>query len=547
MKNRSSITIIFLVIMTFGMSVAFLASDFNQFMNKPHITIEGNQFTPDFSAYNFKTAGLQKNTYRVTIKASEFSTMSGDYRIIVYRLADNGYKVYFNNQLIGSIGDIVDGNSNSWNKLTSFVISQNLLRPENELRFETTSIYRSGLSSRPIFIIEDQESMKFLTQHVFFGEQMNLLSIGFIMFSSAFSVILYLLTKSGNKVYLYTGIATFLTGLYFIDYISFGTTLVSYLLYKKITIGSLFLGGGFYGHVIGGYFENKISHRLANITIFGTLFLLIFSDNMIIFKTMYTYWYLMLLINMLFWIVLSIKKARNSMTAYIFFVGFSILGIYAACAVFMDIFGGYFSLNSPIIYITTFASVPLLLSYEGINEKEHMISKERSLREKEFLNSVTDELTGLWNQRYLATLMKEHINEFTLAIIDIDDFKGINDTYGHLAGDFVLKSLAQQIQHIVGDENVLCRYGGDEFVALFQHNSMSDVYDILEQIRDKVEKHKMEYKGNHIHVTLSMGMSQDAASSNIEDVFRQADEQLYIAKDNGKNRIAFESSKLENL
>jgi diguanylate cyclase (GGDEF)-like protein len=157
--------------------------------------------------------------------------------------------------------------------------------------------------------------------------------------------------------------------------------------------------------------------------------------------------------------------------------------------------------------------------------------------------SKSDPLTELYNHitfhEYMDRLA-EQSDKFGLplqvAILDIDNFKKVNDTYGHRAGDRVLKRVAEIMQQHVMANDFVARYGGEEFAILFTEKTINEVFDLLEQIRTAVAENTFdELEGNS--VTLSGGLSEYVSGAGKERLFHLADEALYIAKKSGKNRI----------
>ena len=126
-------------------------------------------------------------------------------------------------------------------------------------------------------------------------------------------------------------------------------------------------------------------------------------------------------------------------------------------------------------------------------------------------------------------------------MIDIDDFKKINDTYGHLAGDAVLAEVAHIIKALIFGRDIFCRYGGEEFVVLFTNTSKSGALTAIEKILRTIEKHEFVVnKNSKIHVTVSAGFASLDVESNIHRLLDIADKRLYTAKKMGKNRVAYE-------
>lgn len=159
-----------------------------------------------------------------------------------------------------------------------------------------------------------------------------------------------------------------------------------------------------------------------------------------------------------------------------------------------------------------------------------------------------DALTGLGNRRLLAQALENVRDRFIrtgmpvfLLLIDLDHFKDINDTYGHEAGDQVLREMAHLLTGISRPDDVCVRYGGEEFAVLFQAPSMSAALAVTERIRTKFEEEPTIYKGQHIHHTLSAGLSQlPAEKKNLstDQSIGQADMALYWAKKAGRNQTA---------
>ncbi len=158
----------------------------------------------------------------------------------------------------------------------------------------------------------------------------------------------------------------------------------------------------------------------------------------------------------------------------------------------------------------------------------------------------TDPLTGIWNRRYLeaelATGLSHPGHQYYLALLDIDHFKRVNDKHGHIVGDQVLKLVAAEIKRLIRDDDVLCRYGGEEFAILFHNVSKEDCIEIVERVRIGVAKHKLvsRRKRDMIgSVTLSAGLAQVEAGDDFDTAVDRADRLLYEAKQQGRDRIAY--------
>lgn len=159
--------------------------------------------------------------------------------------------------------------------------------------------------------------------------------------------------------------------------------------------------------------------------------------------------------------------------------------------------------------------------------------------------SATDELTGLMNRREINLRAPELINQakryshtFALLMIDVDHFKKINDSYGHLEGDRVLQELGQRLKIFGRQTDLIARFGGEEFIMLLPDTDATDARLFAERL------HKLmsEIHVNNRPVTVSIGITMSDGSQNLEELTKQADTALYKAKNNGRNRTEFDQA-----
>lgn len=197
----------------------------------------------------------------------------------------------------------------------------------------------------------------------------------------------------------------------------------------------------------------------------------------------------------------------------------------------------------------------LVKSNEDIakTNKELLIENLKLRSEMEELEKINfiDCTTGIHNKRYLQVRLEEEFaraRRYGLSLscifIDLDNFKSINDTYGHLAGDMLLKELAGILESLCRGEDVLGRFGGEEFVILMSCTDSSEAVVLAERIREKVEKRRFVYENTKISVSVSLGVStlnkdDFAYVKEPEELIRMADKAMYRVKRNGKNNTCF--------
>lgn len=160
-------------------------------------------------------------------------------------------------------------------------------------------------------------------------------------------------------------------------------------------------------------------------------------------------------------------------------------------------------------------------------------------------NAKVDSLTGLHNRRWLEEMYaremsRSNAGNFKLCafMLDIDHFKNVNDTYGHLAGDQVLMSVAQSITKSLRPSDMPVRYGGEEFTVFLPGTSLDNAKVIAERMRKNVESMQIVLpSGESLKVTVSIGFTERIENDSVRSIIERADQALYHAKENGRNRV----------
>lgn len=163
------------------------------------------------------------------------------------------------------------------------------------------------------------------------------------------------------------------------------------------------------------------------------------------------------------------------------------------------------------------------------------------------LLASTDPMTNLYNRRYFSKISEQNLDlakrdkkDISIIMIDIDKFKNVNDTYGHQIGDDVIIQLADILKFYQRKSDIVCRYGGEEFVILLPNTSADGALIVAQKIRKSVEDTTIKIDNNEdFKFTISLGVSQIDISNelNIEKGLKRADEALYEAKETGRNKV----------
>ena len=162
-------------------------------------------------------------------------------------------------------------------------------------------------------------------------------------------------------------------------------------------------------------------------------------------------------------------------------------------------------------------------------------------------NALYDALTGCYNkketqifiEKLLYTYLRYKKDPFSLIMIDIDFFKKINDTYGHLAGDKALKEMTKIVFSLIRQSDFFGRYGGEEFLLVLPNTKITGAIKLAKRIKDSIENHIFEFDKYKIKFTVSIGVTSVGLNDDYKSLISRVDEALYEAKHKGRNRIEY--------
>lgn len=196
------------------------------------------------------------------------------------------------------------------------------------------------------------------------------------------------------------------------------------------------------------------------------------------------------------------------------------------------------TINSIAIY-AEIAFLSVMFAKEAQASERKLVSYNKKIKEMAF----RDPLTKLRNRRSMLELLQENIkdgNEYIcVAIADIDFFKKVNDTYGHEAGDEVLKHVAKLLEEHMKHRGYVARWGGEEFLFLFKNGNGDEAKMDLERIRSRVEESVVRWENQDIQITMTFGLVEYRSKNSLEENISHADQKLYSGKKAGRNRVVF--------
>ena len=184
--------------------------------------------------------------------------------------------------------------------------------------------------------------------------------------------------------------------------------------------------------------------------------------------------------------------------------------------------------------------------------KDEVVALEKKVKnlEKELketkLQSTKDFLTGALNRKAFAEEIKRFESwysrdgkNYALVFFDIDHFKNVNDTYGHDCGDVILKTFSTLLLKLTRDSDIVCRYGGEEFIVAVQYNDKDELNKYISRIKNVITTNKFIYQEHKITITFSAGVQIRSNNKDIDETTTNADKLLYEAKESGRNKIIF--------
>ncbi|MBO4310865.1 MAG: GGDEF domain-containing protein [Lachnospiraceae bacterium] len=198
-----------------------------------------------------------------------------------------------------------------------------------------------------------------------------------------------------------------------------------------------------------------------------------------------------------------------------------------------------FSSLNAVMSVVAMAEFLIMLDWDVMHKSEKMQSLNDELGEK----ANIDPLTKLYNRRFMDQKLEEKLTElskegniFGIIMADIDDFKKVNDTYGHDFGDRILVEVAAALKKSTRDDDFVCRWGGEEFLIIINGNK-SITKDVAERMRTAVSEIGVPFGNDIIKVTMTFGVTESITGFSVDKLVSVADDNLYKGKQNGKNQV----------
>ena len=230
-----------------------------------------------------------------------------------------------------------------------------------------------------------------------------------------------------------------------------------------------------------------------------------------------------------------------------FLLGVLDMVIFISCQTFSDSFGPVYTNINPLVRELTYSfnavcAIGMLLGFSVIFLQELNSNHDalKDMNEKLGKMAKLDTLTGLFNRRGIKPFLDVCAvsgNQFCIGMCDIDDFKNVNDSYGHDVGDAVIAETARIIRADIKPDDHVCRWGGEEFVFLIDCADIDEGSRIAEKIRLDVENRMLEIFGKKIAFTITIGITEYVSGETVDETIARADKRMYSGKHSGKNIV----------
>ena len=537
MKRQIIFSIIFIVIISIAVMVSYNTSVEALIGEETGLFIDVRDFSPSFEKNILEKGEEGLRSYSVTVDLEDMPSHGEDgLMILVNKMTDHAMEIRLNGTLVTAYGDMKRGRSQIKNGFIYGYVDDTVLKEVNTLKLDTYASYKSGTDAPNVYILNRQVGRRIVHRLRFNSYRTVEFGLGFVACAAIFMGLIYVTSIERNQSFIYCAMATVFFGIYFIDYLQIENLRWSYLVSKKIYLMALYIGGTFYTLAMSRFLQSRLLRYTSMVNMTGFTLIVLFANDGVTFKTYYDRWYVLFLMNILLALIMSIVHIRRNPYIYLFVVGFFATSVYSGISIMLELTGRSFSINSPSVYIIILAMLPILVGTDHLLYSEGALRKEKSLREKAYFSARTDGLTGVWNQTYLFECLDEINGRTTMAILDLDNFKTINDTYGHLAGDHILISICAGIQETFGDRVLCFRYGGDEFVLISYNMSSLEMEEHLEAYLKQVSEKTFLYDNQMIRVTLSAGIGETMEGEG-KTLLEVADRCLYKSKHSGKNKV----------
>ncbi len=462
--------------------------------------------------------------------------------LVLPEINANAFSVYIDGTLSGRIGDMQNGRSNRWNTPHSFMLSDPLEPGTHSIELRAYGLYEIGIASAPYIHNARSYSLKILSLYFF-----NNIGIAIIIGALVILVLIFIITArtivTENKHRLLLAISLLGLAVYLFDYLFIPYLPMDYYVFKKIPLAGLYAAIFFSIPGFFGYHNRKLNIGAKLVMFLPAIsFIIITIVPRDIFQVREVYKYANLTLFpyiVLMHASLMYRRQTDDRSRLIIF-GLTFLTILAL----RDVLQIIFDQGTMVLSHLGIAVFLLTITFAFIREMAEyytQLVKMEQWADAVYQESMHDPLTGALNRKAFDVLKQLRPERFSIIILDLDDFKTINDTHGHQAGDQVLKAVAETIIQNIRKSDYLVRLGGDEFAVILFACDLATACNSAENLLQRINNLSIQYKEHSLRISCSMGVGTVPTAANVDERMVKIDQSMYEAKRAGKGRVAVES------
>ncbi len=542
---KKIILLVFILIFSFLLSLVIMKQvsipiDANVLKNEWNLKDDENVFIkklPNTFVLNLNRDKTNRpGLYKITTDFQIKKTLKRA-SLVLTQQPNNGFRIFIDGKYIVEVGDLEEGRANIWKDSGLFVIPGGIDSGKHTIEIELYAFDQLSLLSSPYIYDIKSNPIKYLLLKAF-NRNIAYIMMGITFIMGILFLSLTIISQNENTTQVLLGISFLLWTVCMLDLIPINYLMMTYLTFKKIVTISFLIGSVLNFIVIYKILNNSIKYKLYFIgLIILILFLLIFPQTFYVFRISSRFAFVL---SFLMCIPVFIHpKVLFSNDPSINFITVGVVGaLYFAFRYLIYDFAQipYLVLRHVGLYCyLSFIIVYFFIDYYKRNKR----IIEESLRADHFYNkSVIDPLTNINNRNILNYINFTEIS-YALFICDLDDFKIINDTYGHDTGDDVLIKISSIIKDSIRDSDYAIRIGGDEFVFLLQNCPPQKAQNIAQNIWTKIDHSTVKDGSENILFRCSGGGIISGIGEDYKSALKRADKNLYEVKKLTKGTFNF--------
>lgn len=462
-------------------------------------------------------------------------------------IAGNSFKARVNGRELGTRGDPFAGNASIWNSALVFPVPPELLGPMNLIEVEIKGVYEAGLLNVPYLVDAETHrgrlfALSLVTNYVPWALFGAAAITGAIILAAA------LLTASRIDGRILVGLGCFVTGILFLDYASIDFLPISFLSFKKLIVVSRHLYAALFVFTALALLKKRagaFDYAFSGSQLVCACLALLLPGDVPALKRLYTVTYVTSIPLQPYLLYLLFRYSSENRDLFILVVG----ALVAFIASTLDLYNMVFAPSNPFIahygFSVLMMSSVVFVVRDMLSQYRSLVSEQRrsaALHEE----SMRDQLTGAFNRKVFPMIETGLPDTYSVVFVDLDDFKRINDTFGHGAGDEVLKHLSAAMRGNLRLNDYVVRSGGDEFLAVLPDCPPERAVVLAERVVAAAATARISAgAGAELTYTVSVGVASavpgvPASDRELAAVIRRADAEAYRAKRAGKNRVSVE-------